>query len=128
MWLRMNNQLLVYVKLELWHLEHVDSLFCQDSVRQLATEACSSIATQLKHDDADKQLMVVLRAAAGDKSWRVRYMVADKIVEASYCFTFPNYVYACTGMCNIVYGQMCRMYIITILSVYVCIYIYVFYA
>lgn len=40
--------------------------------------------------------MIVLREAASDKSWRVRYMVADKIVEASYCFPFPGYVCACT--------------------------------
>lgn len=58
-------------------------LFPKDSVRQLAVEACCTIASQMKNDEAEKYLMVMLREAANDKSWRVRYVVADKIVDVS---------------------------------------------
>jgi serine/threonine-protein phosphatase 2A regulatory subunit A len=54
----------------------------QDSVRLLAVEACVVIAQLFnKHEDIDKFLMPSLKAAIEDKSWRVRYVVADKFVE-----------------------------------------------
>lgn len=53
-------------------------------MRQLAVEACCSIAAQMKNDEAEKYLMVMLREAANDKSWRVRYVVADKIVDVRF--------------------------------------------
>ncbi|XP_052246488.1 serine/threonine-protein phosphatase 2A 65 kDa regulatory subunit A alpha isoform-like isoform X1 [Dreissena polymorpha] len=52
-----------------------------DSVRLLAVEACVSIAGLLSPDDINVHVMPTLRAAAEDKSWRVRYMVADKFTE-----------------------------------------------
>ncbi len=53
----------------------------QDSVRLLAVEACVSIASLLPQEDTEQLLMPTLRQSAEDKSWRVRYMVADKFVD-----------------------------------------------
>ena len=53
----------------------------QDSVRLLAEENCASIATLLSNTDKEQLILPTLREAANDKSWRVRYMVADKFVE-----------------------------------------------
>ena len=55
----------------------------QDSVRLLAVEACVSIASLLPSEDTEQLVMPTLRQAAEDKSWRVRYMVADKFTEVS---------------------------------------------
>lgn len=56
----------------------------QDSVRLLAVEACVSIATLLPQEDLETLVMPTLRQAAEDKSWRVRYMVADKFSEVNW--------------------------------------------
>ena len=53
----------------------------QDSVRLLAVEACADIASLLPAEDVEQLVMPTLREAANDKSWRVRYMVADKFTE-----------------------------------------------
>ena len=50
-------------------------------MRLLAVEACASIASLLPKDDVESMVMPTLRDAASDKSWRVRYMVADKFTE-----------------------------------------------
>lgn len=55
--------------------------YIQDSVRLLAVEACVSIASLLAQEDTEQLLMPTLRLSAEDKSWRVRYMVADKFVD-----------------------------------------------
>lgn len=47
----------------------------------MAVEAGVSIATLLPQDDLEALVMPTLRQAAEDKSWRVRYMVADKFSE-----------------------------------------------
>lgn len=52
-------------------------------MRLLAVEACVSIATLLPQEDLETLVMPTLRQAAEDKSWRVRYMVADKFSEVS---------------------------------------------
>jgi serine/threonine-protein phosphatase 2A regulatory subunit A len=52
-------------------------------VRLLAVEACASIASLLTGDSVDKLIMPALRECSNDKSWRVRYMVADKIIDVS---------------------------------------------
>jgi len=52
-----------------------------DSVRLLAVEACVCIAGILPDSDKEALVMPTLRGAAQEKSWRVRYMVADKIVD-----------------------------------------------
>ena len=55
----------------------------QDSVRLLAVEACVAIASLLNAEDVEQHVMPTLRQAAEDKSWRVRYMVADKFTDVS---------------------------------------------
>lgn len=50
-------------------------------MRLLAVEACVSIAQLLSQEDLEVLVMPTLRQAAEDKSWRVRYMVADKFSE-----------------------------------------------
>lgn len=55
----------------------------QDSVRLLAVEACVAIASLLNAEDVETLVMPTLRQAAEDKSWRVRYMVADKFTDVS---------------------------------------------
>lgn len=59
----------------------VACVFLQDSVRLLAVEAGVSIATLLPQEDLEALVMPTLRQAAEDKSWRVRYMVADKFSD-----------------------------------------------
>lgn len=59
-------------------------MFSQDSVRLLAVEACVNIAQLLPQEDLEALVMPTLRQAAEDKSWRVRYMVADKFTEVSW--------------------------------------------
>ena len=56
-------------------------LYLQDSVRLLAVEACVSMAELLQQEDVEQLVMPTLRQCAEDKSWRVRYMVADKFTE-----------------------------------------------
>lgn len=53
----------------------------QDSVRLLAVEASISIAGLLTSEDIELHMIHYLKQAAEDKSWRVRYMVADKFTE-----------------------------------------------
>lgn len=42
-----------------------------------------NIAQLLPQEDLESLVMPTLRQAAEDKSWRVRYMVADKFTEVS---------------------------------------------
>ncbi len=44
-------------------------------------EACAAIAGALSKEDIEQLIVPTLNSAAKDKSWRVRYMVADKFVE-----------------------------------------------
>ncbi|KAG9510963.1 Serine/threonine-protein phosphatase 2A 65 kDa regulatory subunit A alpha isoform, partial [Fragariocoptes setiger] len=53
----------------------------QDSVRLLAVEACCVVANLLTPQDIETNVIPLLRSASEDKSWRVRYMVADKFTE-----------------------------------------------
>ncbi len=53
----------------------------QDSVRLLSVESCVSIARLLPLEDNTAHVLPVIRKCAQDKSWRVRYMVADKFTE-----------------------------------------------
>ncbi len=50
-------------------------------MRLLAVEACITLASLFKQDDVEKLLLSSLKQAIDDKSWRVRYVVADKFVE-----------------------------------------------
>merc|ERR1712198_757077 len=53
----------------------------QDSVRLPAVEAGIAVAALLPSADVEQLIMPTLRQSAEDKSWRVRYMVADKFTE-----------------------------------------------
>lgn len=59
--------------------------FClsQDSVRLLAVEDLIVIAELLSPEENAEHVLQVLKTMCGDKSWRVRYMVADKFVALS---------------------------------------------
>lgn len=53
----------------------------QDSVRLLTVEDLIAIAKQLEPVEVREQLLAQIRQSATDKSWRVRYMVANHFVE-----------------------------------------------
>jgi hypothetical protein len=59
----------------------------QDSVRLLVVEASSILASILANEGVTVVLPVV-RTFSNDKSWRVRYMVGDGIVDVKKCFFF----------------------------------------
>merc|ERR1712159_822911 len=71
-----------YVKDELLPSFGKLSLDDQDSVRLLSVDNCVKLA-QLFPDKDDKENLVVptVRAAAQDKSWRVRYCAAEKFAD-----------------------------------------------
>ncbi|KAL5270366.1 hypothetical protein ACHWQZ_G001177 [Mnemiopsis leidyi] len=58
-----------------------DEQFSQDSVRLLAVEAGITIAGLLTESDIESLLLPMFRSAASDKSWRVRFMIADKFID-----------------------------------------------
>ena len=53
----------------------------QDSVRLLSVENCVALARLLPPDENITYVLPVIRAATQDKSWRVRYMVAEQFTE-----------------------------------------------
>ena len=55
----------------------------QDSVRLLTVQDLIAIAEVLDNDETKNYLLPSIRAAVSDKSWRVRYMVADHFVKVS---------------------------------------------
>ena len=55
----------------------------QDSVRLLAIEAGIAMAGLFRPEDLEQLMMHPLRLATEDKSWRVRYVIADKMVDVS---------------------------------------------
>ena len=61
----------------------------QDSVRVLTVEDLISIAETLSLDEIKTYLLTPLRSMVSDKSWRVRYMIAENFVrvrlENRYC-------------------------------------------
>ncbi len=50
-------------------------------MRLLAINACVAFAEALPTEDAQKTLMPLVREAAQDKSWRVRYQLADRLTD-----------------------------------------------
>ena len=54
----------------------------QDSVRLLTVEDLIVIAEQLSPQQVKEHLLVSIRQSFQDKSWRVRYMVANTFVKA----------------------------------------------
>lgn len=55
----------------------------QDSVRLLTVQDLIAIAEVLANDETKSYLLPSIRSAVADKSWRVRYMVADHFVKVS---------------------------------------------
>lgn len=53
----------------------------QDSVRLLTVQDLIAIAESLDHEESKNYLLPSIRSAVQDKSWRVRYMVADHFVK-----------------------------------------------
>lgn len=56
----------------------------QDSVRLLTVEDLIAIARKLEPAEVKEQLLISLKSSVSDKSWRVRYMVADHFVQVSH--------------------------------------------
>jgi serine/threonine-protein phosphatase 2A regulatory subunit A len=52
-------------------------------VRVLTVESCATICQLLPHNETEQLIMPTLREIAVDKSWRVRYMVADRFIDVS---------------------------------------------
>jgi serine/threonine-protein phosphatase 2A regulatory subunit A len=52
----------------------------QDSVRLLAVESCGAFAAALSSDSCRTSMLPVVQKFAADKSWRVRYNVAQQLV------------------------------------------------
>ncbi|KAJ3206664.1 hypothetical protein HDU82_004367 [Entophlyctis luteolus] len=55
----------------------------QDSVRLLTVEGLISIAEILTPEETKSLLLIILRNMCIDKSWRVRYMIAERFVAVS---------------------------------------------
>lgn len=55
-------------------------------MRLLTVDACISITGLLHPDTVQDRIKPVLMQMADDKSWRVRYMVADKLTEVQLSF------------------------------------------
>ncbi|RCN40664.1 HEAT repeat protein [Ancylostoma caninum] len=75
-------------------VDELHAMFCdlavdeQDSVRLLAVEGCIAMAGLLSEDSRRDLVRPVLSGLIDDKSWRVRFMVAEKLTEcilAAFC-------------------------------------------
>ncbi|KNC70469.1 hypothetical protein SARC_17004, partial [Sphaeroforma arctica JP610] len=53
----------------------------QDSVRVLAAESAVTVVKQMTQAENESLMMQTLQQFWRDKSWRVRYIAADKFVE-----------------------------------------------
>jgi len=58
----------------------------QDSVRLQSITACVEIARLLDNETTDNELSQTMKSLISDKSWRVRYMVAQSIVDLQETF------------------------------------------
>jgi serine/threonine-protein phosphatase 2A regulatory subunit A len=56
----------------------------QDSVRLLTVDNLVAISSILSFGEVKTMVLNVLRSLCGDKSWRVRYMVAEKLVAVGH--------------------------------------------
>lgn len=53
----------------------------QDSVRLLVVECCVALASMLTQEENYTLVLPIARNCSQDKSWRVRYMVADQFCQ-----------------------------------------------
>jgi serine/threonine-protein phosphatase 2A regulatory subunit A len=58
----------------------------QDSVRLLAVENCIAFAKQLTVEEIEKYILPSVKSCSKDKSWRVRYMVAEHFKNVFFFF------------------------------------------
>jgi serine/threonine-protein phosphatase 2A regulatory subunit A len=56
----------------------------QDSVRLLVIESCVALAKMFDTEEKTSLVLPVVRATSVDKSWRVRYMMAEHFVEVRF--------------------------------------------
>jgi serine/threonine-protein phosphatase 2A regulatory subunit A len=70
-------------------MEHFEKLAKdeQDSVRILAINNCVALGKLKNSVEWQTQILAVVKACAEDKSWRVRYMIADNVKQL--CEIFP---------------------------------------
>eukprot|EP00929_Paragymnodinium_shiwhaense_P013204 TRINITY_DN121068_c0_g1_i1.p1 TRINITY_DN121068_c0_g1~~TRINITY_DN121068_c0_g1_i1.p1 ORF type:complete len:590 (-),score=138.64 TRINITY_DN121068_c0_g1_i1:236-2005(-) len=62
----------------------------QDSVRILAVNNCIALGTLKSGSELHNQILPIIKACAEDKSWRVRYMAADKVESLCQVFKAPS--------------------------------------
>jgi len=55
----------------------------QDSVRLLIIESCVALAKMFDQEEKTTLVLPTVRACSADKSWRVRYMMAEHFVEVA---------------------------------------------
>lgn len=55
----------------------------QDSVRLLVVDAVISVAERLEPEEVKSNLLPILKGMIVDRSWRVRYIIAEKYVIVS---------------------------------------------
>ena len=55
----------------------------QDSVRLLSVDACVALTTKFSPELVATHVLPTVRSHCKDKSWRVRYMVADLFCKVS---------------------------------------------
>ena len=60
----------------------------QDSVRMQGIDSCVAFANQIAPAKANSYLLPYIKRFAEDKSWRIRYMVADRIMDLATGFGF----------------------------------------
>ena len=53
----------------------------QDSVRMQGIDSCVCFGNQLPPNKVQAYLLPYIKKFAEDKSWRIRYLVADRIME-----------------------------------------------
>lgn len=56
----------------------------QDSVRLLVVEAVIAVTEKLDPEEIKAQLLPILKNMITDRSWRVRYMIAEKYLTVGY--------------------------------------------
>jgi hypothetical protein len=62
----------------------------QDSVRLIAVDNCVAIGSGFTVEENVQLILPVIRACVNDKSWRVRYMIANNFCEVSGFFSICN--------------------------------------
>lgn len=58
----------------------------QDIVRMAGVESCILFATKVSASKVNASLVPCIKKYGEDKSWRIRYLVADKIIQVSQAF------------------------------------------